>query len=135
MSLHCDFPLRVRYAETDQMGLAYYANYFIWFEVGRAEFCRQRGFSYEQLERETHSFLVVAEAHCRYQTPLRYDAEFLVRTRLKEFRKRMLTFAYQLLNPAGDIIYAEGETVHVVTDNDGRPKSFPELYKKFLIDD
>src|SRR5687768_11605440 len=97
--------LRVRYAETDQMGVAYYANYFIWFEVGRAEFCRQRGFSYEQMERETDSFLVVASAQCRYRSPLRYDCEFLVRTRLKEFRKRTLTFSYQLIDSKNTTIY------------------------------
>lgn len=132
MSSYCDFPLRVRYAETDQMGIAYYANYFVWFEVGRAEFCRQRGFSYKQMEGETESFLVVAEAYCRYHAPLRYDSDFVVRTCLKQFRKRTITFSYKLLAPAGPPTYAEGHTVHVVTDRSGRPKTFPDKYRELL---
>jgi acyl-CoA thioester hydrolase len=130
---YCDVPLRVIYADTDQMGVAYYANYFIWFEVGRTEFCRQRGFSYDEMERESKSYLVVAEARCRYKSPLRYDKQFVIRTRLKDFRKRIVVFSYQLLDPVEPKVYAEGETVHVITDPEGHPKSFPEQYKKFLI--
>jgi len=132
---HCDFPIRVRYAETDQMGVAYYANYFVWFEVGRAEFCRRRGFSYESMERETDSFLAVVDAHCRYRAPLRYDCEFIVRTRLKAFHNRTVTFSYQLLEPETNRVYAEGETMHVITGSDGRPKLFPEQYRKFFVNE
>ena len=135
MTEYCDFPLRVIYADTDQMGVAYYANYFIWFEVGRVEFCRQRGFSYDKMERESKSFLVVADARCRYRLPLRYDKQFLVRTRLKAFRSRVVFFSYQLLDPDGSTVYAEGETTHVITDEKGRPKAFPEQYRKFLVHD
>ncbi|MFQ5738771.1 MAG: acyl-CoA thioesterase [Acidobacteriota bacterium] len=133
MNGYCDCPIRVRYAETDQMGVAYYANYLVWFEVGRAEFCRQQGFTYEQVERETGSYLIVVDARCRYRRPLRYDDAFLVRTRLKAFRRRMVTFSYLLLDGAGETIYAEGETTHVVTGPDGRPKSFPPQYGKLLV--
>ncbi len=135
MTDYCDLPLRVRYAETDQMRVVYYANYFVWFEVGRAEFCRQRGFSYEEMERCSDSFLVVADARCRYLAPLRYDCEFVVRTRLKDFRRRIVAFSYQLLDPAGSTLYAEGETTHVITDASGRSKSFPEQYRKHLLNE
>ncbi len=130
-----DHRMRVRYAETDQMGVAYYANYFVWFEVGRAEFCRARGFSYEELERETQSFLAVSDASCRYRIPLRYDTEFVVRTWLRELRSRTLTFSYLLVDPQTDAVYAEGETKHVVTDPEGRLKRFPREFWKFLSEE
>ena len=127
-----DCTIRVRYAETDQMGVAYYASYFVWFEVGRSAFCRKRGFSYQDMERETESFLAVAEAHCRYRLPLRYDNEFLIRTCLKELRRRTVIFSYQLLDQRAETVYAEGETTHVVTDREGKSKSMPEHYRRFL---
>src|SRR2546430_9155343 len=86
--------VRVRYAETDQMGMVYYANYLIWFEVGRAEFCRQRGFSYRDFEQSNDAYLAVAEVQCRYQTPARYDDGLLIRTRVEQFRTRTVRFAY-----------------------------------------
>jgi acyl-CoA thioester hydrolase len=114
------------------MGVVYYSNYLVYFEVGRAEYCRQRGFSYLKMEKEADSFLVVAEARCRYRKPLRYDDEFLVRTWVKELRRRTITFSYEVLDAAGETVHAEGETVHVVTDRDGRPKSFPESCRILL---
>ncbi len=129
---YTDCTLRVRYAETDQMGVAYHANYLIWFEVGRADFCRQHGFSYQEMEQTSRRFLRVAEVHCRYLAPLEYDAEFVVRTGLKALRRRTVTFHYQLIDPENDTVYAEGETLHVVTDEQGRPKSFPERFGKLL---
>ncbi|MEE8583793.1 MAG: thioesterase family protein [Acidobacteriota bacterium] len=125
---YCDHRLRVRYAETDQMGLAYHANHLIWFEIGRTEFCRQGGFTYEAMERETGSRMVVAELSCRYRRPLRYDQEFIIRTRIRQLRKRTLTFAYQILDALEGTLLAEGETKHVVTDSNGRPRSFPAQY-------
>ena len=127
-----DIPVRVRYAETDQMGVVYYSNYLVYFEVGRAEYCRRKGIPYDEMERRTGSYLIVAEARCRYLRPLKYDQEFVVRTSVKEMRKRTVSFCYQLLNPADGTIHAEGETLHVVTDREGRPKSFPEEYRKYL---
>lgn len=129
---YVDVPMRVRYAETDQMGVAYYANYLVWFEVARAELCRVRGFSYAEMERKTESFLVVAESFCRYHRPLPYDAPFVVRTWIRELRKRTITFEYQVLADGSDAPLAEGYTVHVVTDARGRPKSFPVDYRQFL---
>ena len=125
---YCDHRLRVRYAETDQMGLAYHANHLVWFEIGRTEFCRQRGFAYEAMERETGSYLVVAELSCRYRRPLRYDQEFIIRTSIRQLRKRTLTFAYQILDAQEGTLLAEGETKHVLTDSNGRPRSFPVQY-------
>src|SRR5437773_11249392 len=88
--------VNVRYAETDRMGLVYYANYFIWFEVGRSQYCNDRGFSYRDMERETGLFLIVAEASCRYRTPARYEDELIIRTRVTELTRRTLNFTYEL---------------------------------------
>ncbi len=128
-----DCTIRVRYADTDQMGVVYYANYLVYFEVGRTEFCRRRGVAYSEIEKQTDSYLIVAEARCRYRRPLRYDQQVIVRTFLQEFRKRTMTFAYQLIDPDSGVLFAEGETVHVVTDRQGRPKSFPEEYRSKLL--
>src|ERR1044071_5232148 len=80
--------VRVRYAETDQMGVAHHANYLIWFEVGRSQFCNDCGFSYRDMERETGLYLIVAEANCRYRIPARYEDDLTVRTRIDELTRR-----------------------------------------------
>ena len=92
--------IRVRYAETDQMGVAYYANYFIWCEVGRVELLRQLGFEYRQMEIDHRLFLPVVEASCRYRSPARYDEEVLIETRVTGLRPSVIKFAYRLLCPA-----------------------------------
>lgn len=125
--------LRVRYSETDKMGIVYYANYLVWFEIGRAEFCRARGFSYRDMEEQDNSFLVVAEAYCRYKAPAYYDDELLVRTHIAELRRRSLRFGYEIVRVSDDQIIAEGETGHVVTDTNGRVRSFPEGYAQRLL--
>jgi acyl-CoA thioester hydrolase len=127
-----DCTLRVRYAETDQMGIAYHGNYLIWFEVGRSDFCRRHGFSYQEMEKTSRRFLRVAEVQCRYLAPLEYDKEFVVRTQLKALHRRTITFHYQLIDPENDTVYAEGETIHVVTDEQGRPGSLPERFGELL---
>src|SRR5205814_9512964 len=88
--------LRVRYAETDQMGMVYYANYLIWMEVGRSDFCRESGFSYRDLEREEQAFLTVAEANCRYVAPAKYDDEILVETEITRLKSRVVEFSYRI---------------------------------------
>jgi acyl-CoA thioester hydrolase len=123
---------RVRYAETDQMGVVYYSNYFIWFEVGRTDFCRQRGFAYRDLEEQDALCLIVAEARCRYKTPAHYDDEIEVRTYLKDIRRRVLVFGYEIYRMATDELLAEGETVHVITNRAGRPRPLPEKYRELL---
>src|SRR5215470_5803429 len=82
--------IRVRYAETDQMGVAYYANYLVWFEVARSQYCNDCGFSYRDMERESGLRLIVAEANCRYKTPARYEDDLVVRARVIEFTRRTL---------------------------------------------
>ncbi|MEP6819995.1 MAG: thioesterase family protein [bacterium] len=125
--------LRVRYAETDKMGIVYYANYLIWFELGRTEFCRARGFSYRDMEENEDAFLVVAESYARYKAPAFYDDELLVRTHITEMRKRSLRFGYEIVRVTDGQIIAEGETGHVVTDATGRVRSFPEGYAQRLL--
>ena len=124
-----DVDIRVRYAETDQMGVAYYANYLVWFEVGRSEFCRERGFRYAELEALGYK-LVVTDAHCRYRNSARYDETVVVRTRLKGVNKRMITFGYEVLRKDQEEVVAEGETRHICVDSNGKTKSLPE---KFLV--
>ncbi len=119
--------LRVRYAETDQMGVVYHSNHFIWFEVGRVELLRQMGFSYRDMEREDGRFIAVAEATCRYRAPAYYDEEILVRTRLKSVRESVVVFNYELLRDDGTLL-AEGETTHIVTDSNFKIAALPEKY-------
>ena len=124
-----DSDIRVRYAETDQMGVAYYANYLVWFEVGRSEFCRRRGFRYVDLEALGYK-LVVTDVQCRYRNSARYDETIIVRTRLQGVNKRMITFGYQILRKNQEEVIAEGETRHICVDSNGKTKSLPE---KFLV--
>jgi acyl-CoA thioester hydrolase len=124
--------LRVRYAETDKMGIVYYSNYLVWFEIGRTEYCRARGFSYKEMEESSDAFLVVAESYCRYKAPAFYDDELLVRTHITEMRRRSLRFGYEIVRTTDGQVIAEGETGHVVTDADGRVRSFPEGYAQSL---
>jgi len=124
--------IRVRYAETDQMGIVYYGNYFTWFEVGRVELCRQLGFEYKQMEIEDDSLLVVAEAKCRYKSPARFDDLIVVRTSITQSQRRTVRFGYEILRQASGELIATGETIHVVCDHQGRPKALPEKYRKYF---
>lgn len=124
--------LRVRYSETDKMGVVYHANYLVWFEIGRTEFCRARGFSYRDMEENDDAFLVVVESYCRYKAPAYYDDQLIVRTHVTELRRRSLRFGYEILRPSDDKVIAEGETGHVVTDKAGHVRSFPEGYNQLL---
>jgi acyl-CoA thioester hydrolase len=124
----CEVRLRVRYAETDQMGVVYHANYFVWFEVGRVELLRQLGFSYRDMEQNDGCFIAVVDARCRYKAPARYDDEVVVRTYLKNVRESLVHFGYELLRPADDVLLAEGETTHIVTDSEMKVRTIPEKY-------
>jgi acyl-CoA thioester hydrolase len=124
--------LRVRYAETDQMGIVYYANYFVWFEIGRTDFCREVGFAYRDMEQQDGLFIRVAESRCRYKAPAHYDDELQVKTWIENCRKRVLTFGYEIYRPSTDEVLAEGETVHVITDRNGRPRALPEKYREMF---
>lgn len=124
--------VRVRYAETDRMGVVYHANYLVWFEIGRTEFCRARGFSYREMEENGRAFLVVAESYCRYKAPAFYDDELLIRTHITELRRRSVRFGYELVRLSDGVTIAEGETGHVVTDQKGRVISMPDEYRTAL---
>lgn len=127
--------VKVRYAETDQMGMAYYANYLVWFEVGRSQYCVDRGFSYRDMERETGLFLTVAEARCRYRRPARYEDELVVRTWVSQLTRRTVRFNYEIVMADGGDSVAVGETLHVLSTPQGRPSSFPEHYLALLKHD
>jgi acyl-CoA thioester hydrolase len=132
MSEFSECTTRVRYAETDQMGVVYYANYYVYFEIGRVEHMRQRGVAYKDMEIADDAFIVVAESQCRYRRPARYDDVLRIRTRIAEARRRTMRFAYEIVNDASGELLATGETVHVVCDRQGRPKALPEKYRKLL---
>jgi len=132
MPEYADTTIRVRYAETDQMGVAYHSNYFIWFEVGRVELCRQLGFEYKQMETQDDSFIVVAEAYCRYKRPARFDDTLTIRTRVAGSQRRTIRFSYEVFNQSSGELIATGETNHVICDRLGRPKSLPAKYRKYF---
>ncbi|MCY7374384.1 MAG: acyl-CoA thioesterase [Pyrinomonadaceae bacterium] len=125
--------IRVRYAETDQMGIVHNSNYLIWFEVGRGEFCRARGFSYKEMEEKDNALMVVAESYCRYKSPAYYEDLLTVRTRVEEIRSRSLRFIYEIYRAADDVLLAEGETLHLVTDENKKVRSLPASYKEKLL--
>lgn len=124
--------IRVRYAETDQMSIAYYANYFAWFEVGRTEWCRSTGFTYREMEQQEGIYLMVAEAHCRYKAPARYDDILVIRTKVNSFKRRLIVFGYEIVKRETGELLATGETTHTITDAQGRLHSLPEKYFKFF---
>jgi acyl-CoA thioester hydrolase len=121
--------IRVRYAETDQMGVVYYANYLVWMEVGRVEYCKACGFDYKDMERDDGVFLAVAEARCRYVSPARFDEEVIIRTWVEEANPRMVTFAYEMRLTTDRRKLATGETRHVFLGRDLRPRRMPEKYR------
>ncbi len=127
----CDLEVRVRYAETDQMGVAHHTSYLVWFEAGRTEFIRGRGRSYAQVEQEGW-LLVVVEAYCRYRRPARYDEVLIVRTHLRELRPATLSFGYQVLRGADGEVLADGYTVHAAVDRTGRPRRIPDDIRRQL---
>lgn len=127
-----EITLRVRYAETDQMGIAYYANYLAWFEVGRTEWCRATGFTYREMEQREGIYLMVADAHCRYKAPARYDDVLIIKTKVKSFKKRLIVFGYEVLNQASGQLLATGETTHTITDAEGHLRSLPHKYLRYF---
>jgi acyl-CoA thioester hydrolase len=130
--------VRVRYAETDQMGIVYYANYLVWFELGRVELLRSVGLAYSRLETDHGCILPVVEARCRYRSPARYDDEILIETRPAMLRGSVLKFAYQIFRISDQkekgrkLLLAEGETVHVVCDDQLQRKPLPPKYAAAL---
>jgi acyl-CoA thioester hydrolase len=119
--------VRVRYAETDQMGVVYHSNYLIWFEVGRVELIRQLGLNYRQMEEEGCGIAVV-DVHARYKAPARYDDELVIETRLLAARGAVVRFGYRILRIADGLLLCEGETMHVVVGMDMKKRSLPAKY-------
>ncbi len=123
-----DTRLRVRYAETDQMSVVYYANYLIWMEVGRVEFCRAQGIRYRDMEVDDGILLVVAEANCRYHAPARYDDEVRISTALGAATPRMVRFDYELYDQTSGARLAHGFTKHIFCGRNFRPAKLPQKY-------
>ncbi len=117
-------PFEVRYAETDAMGVVYYANYFVWFEVARGAFCRAYGIDYQAIE-QSGTPLAVVEACCRYRAPARYGERVLVRVRLTELRRSLMRFEYAILNADTRQLLAEGWTRHAWITHEGKPTRCP----------
>lgn len=118
--------VRVRYAETDQMGVVYHANYLVWFEIGRVDFIRAMGLDYAAMEREEGALIAVVEAKARYKSPARYDDKLVVRTSLAAVRGSLVRFAYEVRR--GDEVLCTGETVHMVVGRDMKRRAMPAKY-------
>ena len=120
--------VRVRYAETDQMGVVYHANYIVWFEVGRVEFLRQLGFEYRLMEQEDDCHIAVAEVRCRFKAPARYDDQILVRTKVKFIRGSIIQFDYEIFHEPTQTLLAEGDSTHVVVNSRFEKTTLPQKY-------
>ena len=120
--------IRVRYAETDQMGVVYYANYLVWMEVARVELCKSLGFRYRDMELEDGVLLVVVEAQCRYLYPARFDEEVIVETRVAEANPRLVRFSYEMRLADGDRKLATGSTRHIFCNREMKPVRLPAKY-------
>ena len=124
--------VRVRYSETDQMGVVYHANYLVWFEVGRVELMRQRGLNYKRLEVEEGCGIAVVEVTARFKAPARYDDELIVETRVLKVRGPIIHFGYRILRAEDGLLLCEGETVHVVVGRDMKRRHIPKKYADIL---
>jgi len=121
--------VRVRYAETDKMGVAYHANYLVWFEVGRTDLLRTLGWSYREME-ESGVILPVIEAHCEYRQPSRYDDELEIRTEGRLLSPVRIRFDYQVVRRADEVTSAVGRSVHAALDAARRPCRLPERIRQ-----
>lgn len=123
--------LRVRYAESDQMGIAYYSNYFVWFETARTELMRECGIPYTDMEKKG-LFLPASECHCSYTAPVRYDDLIEIRCLITEVRTRAVRFEYEVVR--GEIVAARGYTIHVCTDRNAKPRLIPSRIRQVLLE-
>lgn len=120
--------LRVRYAETDNMGVVYHTNFAIWFEVGRVELMRQLGLEYRAMEKEDNCHIPVVDLRVRYKAPALYDDEIVVRTRIANARRSLLHFTYEVLRAVDQTLLATGETMHIIVDDNFQRRALPEKY-------
>jgi acyl-CoA thioester hydrolase len=125
--------LRVRYAETDQMGVVYHSNYIIWFEVGRVEMLRQLGFTYREMEKQDATHIAVVDVRCRFKAPALYDDSIVVRTCLLNVRDSMLHFGYEIERESDGTLLAEGETVHLVVDAEFKRITLPDKNRQRFL--
>ena len=123
--------VRVRYAETDKMGVVYYANYLVWFEVGRTDLLRESGWDYREMEKEGYA-LPVIEAHCTYREPARYDDVLDVRTTGMLLSPVRVQFTYEIVRASDAAMLATGSTIHATLDRAGRPCKLPERVRAWL---
>jgi acyl-CoA thioester hydrolase len=121
--------VRVRYAETDQMGVVYYANYLVWMEVARVEFCKSLGFRYRDMELEDGVLLAVIQAQCRYLHPARFDEEVIVETRIADANSRLVEFAYEMRLAESGRKLATGATRHIFCNREMKRVRLPEKYR------
>ncbi len=128
LNVEHEIRVRVRYADTDTMRVAYYANYLVWFESGRIELLRSRGIVYKDIE-ELGIFMPVVAAQANYMAPARFDDELLVRTRVKEMGNTSVTFENEVFKLPAMELLCRGATVHVVIDGDGKPVPIPETLR------
>jgi acyl-CoA thioester hydrolase len=124
--------IRVRYAETDSMGVVYYGNYLTWFEVGRTDLLRQLGESYREIEENEGVYLPVVEAHCRYHQPARYDDLVDIVTRASRPSRASVQFDYELSRAEDRMLLASGSTLHVAVGRDGKPRRLPPKLRELL---
>jgi acyl-CoA thioester hydrolase len=120
--------LRVRYAETDKMGVVYHSNFVIWFEVGRVELLRQLGFQYSEMEQQDDCHIPVVDLRVRYKVPAQYDDEIVIRTEIKNVRSSLLHFSYEVFRESDRTLLATGETTHIIVDKRLRRRAMPEKY-------
>ena len=132
LPLTSETKIRVRYAETDKMGVVYHSNFVIWFEVGRVELLRQIGFQYKEMESEDDCHIPVVDLRVRYKTPAQYDDEIVVRTQIKNVRSSLLHFSYEIFRDADRTLLATGETMHIIVNNKLERTALPEKYMQAL---
>ncbi len=120
--------LRVRYAETDQMGVVYHSNFVIWFEVGRVELLRQLGFQYRDMEQQDDCHIPVVDLRVRYKVPAQYDEEIVIRTEIRNVRSSLLHFTYEVFRESDRTLLATGETMHIIVDKQLKRRPLPEKY-------
>jgi acyl-CoA thioester hydrolase len=123
--------VRVRYAETDKMGVVYYANYLVWFEVGRTDLLRESGWNYREMEKEGYA-LPVIEARCTYREPAKYDDELEVRTTGALLSPVRVQFTYEIVRAADAALLATGTTIHATINRAGRPCRLPDRVRTWL---
>ncbi len=114
------------------MGVVYYANYFVWMEVARVEYCRALGFEYRDMERDAGAVLAVLEASCKYRASAHFDEPVQILCKCVESKSRTIRFAYEMRREDDSTLLASGETLHAVVNKEGRTMRLPETYRRYF---